>query len=210
MKRVLCLLLAASMALLVAGCSGEADTAKDANTTVASSVTAPDVAAPAKSSAALVDDLVDQNIGDVYYSVPQTWLKYSSHDTDDDGENIAYHSLGGNSADDGAFVMVTIADDQDMTEDNAKQRIDMAAEAVKNMDWVRDCETVKSTIDDRYYAELTFYKVGDDEVRDMLLYIFPVYGAGKLMITASAKNGADRDLQADCDIILDSLEIYDY
>ena len=210
MKKVLCLLLATSMALMVAGCSGETDTAKDANTTAASSVTAPDVAAPAESSAALADDLVDQRIGAVYFSVPKAWLKYSSRDTDDGGENIAYHSLGGNGADDSAFVMVTITDDQDVSEDNAKQRVDDLAKAVENMDWVRGCETVKSTIDDRYYAELTFYKADDDEVRDMLLYIFPVYGAGKLMITASAKTGADRDLQADCDMILDSLEIYDY
>lgn len=40
MKKVLCLLLATSMALMVAGCSGESDTAKDANTTAA---TAPDM-----------------------------------------------------------------------------------------------------------------------------------------------------------------------
>ena len=40
MKKVLCLLLATSMALMVAGCSGEADTTKDANTTAA---TAPDM-----------------------------------------------------------------------------------------------------------------------------------------------------------------------
>lgn len=212
MKKVLCLLLATSMALMVAGCSGEVDTAKDANTTAASSVTAPGVTAPTESSAALVDDLVDQNIGDVYYSVPQTWLKYSSHDTDNEGENIAYHLSDDSSVDDGAFVMVTITYDQGVTEDNAQQRIDAAAEAVENMDWIRGCETATSTIDDRYCAELTFFRVGDsgdDEVRDTRLYILPVYGTGKLLITASAKTEADRDLQADCDTIIDTLEIWD-
>ena len=197
MKRIVCSTLAAAMVLMLPGCS--ADAQQSAQDGVGAS---PE---PAVSSVAPVDSLVDQNIGDVYYSVPQTWRVSATYDD----ESITYYSLDDNAKADSAFVMVTITDDPDVSEDNAKQRVDDLAKAVKNSDWARNCELVKSTIDDRYYAKLTLVNTQRDEVSDTLLYIFPVYGAGKLMITASAKTGADRDLQADCDTIIDSLEIWD-
>lgn len=205
MKRMLCLLLATSMALTLFGCSSETDKSKsvDAATVSVGSTTMSDPVLD------MPDGLADQNIGDVYYSVPAAWLEYSSHDSDDGGETISYHSLGGATSD-SAFATVIVINDPEISEDNAKTRIDMLANVITDEEWVRNPGVVKSTIDDRYYAKIDFVNAKRDETYDTLLYIIPVYDVGKLMITVCAKTGSNRDLQADCDMILDTLEIYDY
>ena len=71
MKKVLCLLLATSMALMVAGCSGEADTTKDANTTAA---TAPNMRV--------------YELNGVEYRIPLAWETY------EENENYNYYTEG--------------------------------------------------------------------------------------------------------------------
>lgn len=75
MKKVLCLLLATSMALMVAGCSGEADTTKDANTTAA---TAPDMRV--------------YELNGVEYKIPMEW------ETAEKDGNYYYYPEGKNAS----------------------------------------------------------------------------------------------------------------
>lgn len=79
MKKVLCLLLATSMALMVAGCSGEADTAKDANTTAA---TAPDMRV--------------YELNGVEYKIPMEWEtaeKYGNYYYYPEGKNASQTAM---------------------------------------------------------------------------------------------------------------------
>ena len=111
MKKVLCLLLATSMALMVAGCSGEADTTKDANTTAA---TAPDMRV--------------YELNGVEYKIPMEWETY-----EDDGNY--YYYPDGRSAAQTAMLMVNYSSmDGEMDYSNASERMDAYAEGVGEAD----------------------------------------------------------------------------
>lgn len=111
MKKVSCLLLATSMALMVAGCSGEADTTKDANTTAA---TAPDMRV--------------YELNGVEYKIPMEWETY-----EDDGNY--YYYPDGRSAAQTAMLMVNYSSmDGEMDYSNASEMMDAYAEGVGEAD----------------------------------------------------------------------------
>lgn len=111
MKKVLCLLLAASMALMVAGCSGKADTAKDANATAA---TAPNMRV--------------YELNGVEYRIPLAWETY-----EDDG--TYYYYPDGSSDAQTAMVMVKYSSmDGEMNYGNVSEMMDGYAEGVGKAD----------------------------------------------------------------------------
>ena len=113
MKKVLCLLLATSMALMVAGCSGEADTTKDANTTAA---TAPNMRV--------------YELNGVEYRIPLAWETY------EENENYYYYPEG-KSASQTAMLMVNYSSmDGGMDYGNVSDVIDAYAGGVGKADGV--------------------------------------------------------------------------
>ncbi len=111
MKRIMCSALAAAMVLMAAGCSGEADTAKDANTTAA---TAPDMRV--------------YELNGVEYKIPMEWETY-----EDDGNY--YYYPDGRSAAQTAMLMVNYSSmDGEMDYSNASEMMDAYAEGVGEAD----------------------------------------------------------------------------
>lgn len=116
MKRMLCLLLAASMALMVAGCSGEADTAKGTDTANTTTATAPNMRV--------------YELNGVEYRIPLAW------ETAEKDGNYYYYPEG-KSASQTAMLMVNYSSmDGGMDYGNVSDVIDAYAGGVGKADGV--------------------------------------------------------------------------
>ena len=142
MKKVLCLLLATSMALMVAGCSGEADTTKDANTTAA---TAPNMRV--------------YELNGVEYRIPLAWETY------EENENYYYYPEGNKNIKPGIIVVdrqnmqivVKELAEDDWERDIPPEELNELGEAINNM--VREnggsdfVELVTESVHSVFYAD---------------------------------------------------------
>lgn len=179
MKKVLCLLLATSMALMVAGCSGEADTAKDANTTAA---TAPDMRV--------------YELNGVEYKIPLAWETY-----EDDG--TYYYYPEGSSDAQTAMVMVKYSPmDGAMNYSNVSEMMDGYAEGVGEADGASNLLKASYPEWDDNAIKVTYDLDIDSVSCHVSLYAAPVLYDGIFSISLS---GGDK-YQSIYDLILENVK----
>ena len=179
MKKVLCLLLATSMALMVAGCSGEADTTKDANTTAA---TAPDMRV--------------YELNGVEYKIPMEWETY-----EDDGNY--YYYPDGRSAAQTAMVMVKYSPmDGAMNYSNVSEMMDGYAEGVGEADGASNLLKASYPEWDDNAIKVTYDLNIDSVSCHVSLYAAPVLYDGIFSISLS---GGDK-YQSIYDLILENVK----
>ena len=148
--------------------------------------------------------MVDQEFHGVKYQVPIGWT--TSQKTDDD--SIVYNSIYDGSLSDSAFVMVFFSDNENVSEKNEREKIDLWAYTFSESD-VSNFQKTDCTICGRYSARLTFDDKRDGATYDMTVYTIPVYGRGILTLSITSKKAAHLDHQTYCDFILDSLSFPD-
>lgn len=179
MKKVLCLLLATSMALMVAGCSGEADTTKDANTTAA---TAPDMRV--------------YELNGVEYKIPMEWETY-----EDDG--TYYYYPEGSSDAQTAMVMVKYSPmDGAMNYSNVSEMMDGYAEGVGEADGASNLLKASYPEWDDNAIKVTYDLDIDSVSCHVSLYAAPVLYDGIFSISLS---GGDK-YQSIYDLILENVK----
>lgn len=183
MKKVLCLLLATSMALMVAGCSGEADTTKDANTTAA---TAPNMRV--------------YELNGVEYRIPLAWETY-----EDDG--TYYYYPEGSSDAQTAMVMVKYSPmDGAMNYSNVSEMMDGYAEGVGEADGASNLLKASYPEWDDNAIKVTYDLDIDSVSCHVSLYAAPVLYDGIFSISLS---GGDK-YQSIYDLILGHVKFPSY
>lgn len=183
MKKVLCLLLATSMALMVAGCSGETDTAKDANTTAA---TAPNMRV--------------YELNGVEYRIPLAWETY-----EDDG--TYYYYPEGSSDAQTAMVMVKYSPmDGAMNYSNVSEMMDGYAEGVGEADGASNLLKASYPEWDDNAIKVTYDLDIDSVSCHVSLYAAPVLYDGIFSISLS---GGDK-YQSIYDLILGHVKFPSY
>lgn len=179
MKKVLCLLLATSMALMVAGCSGEADTTKDANTTAA---TAPDMRV--------------YELNGVEYKIPMEWETYENDGT-------YYYYPEGSSDAQTAMVMVKYSPmDGAMNYSNVSEMMDGYAEGVGEADGASNLLKASYPEWDDNAVKVTYDLDIDSVSCHVSLYAAPVLYDGIFSISLS---GGDK-YQSIYDLILENVK----
>ena len=183
MKKVLCLLLATSMALMVAGCSGEADTTKDANTTAA---TAPNMRV--------------YELNGVEYRIPLAWETY------EENENYYYYPEG-KSASQTAMLMVNYSSmDGGMDYGNVSEVMDGYAEGVGKADGASNLLKASYPEWDSNAVKLTYDLDIDSDSYHVSQYAAPVLYDG---IFSIAFFGGDK-YQSTYDLILGHVKFPSY
>ena len=179
MKKVLCLLLATSMALMVAGCSGEADTAKDANTTAA---TAPDMRV--------------YELNGVEYKIPMEWETYENDGT-------YYYYPEGSSDAQTAMVMVKYSPmDGAMNYSNVSEMMDGYAKGVGEADGASNLLKASYPEWDNNAIKVTYDLDIDSVSCHVSLYAAPVLYDGIFSISLS---GGEK-YQDTYDLILENVK----
>ena len=179
MKKVLCLLLAASMALMAAGCSGEADTAKDANTTAA---TAPDMRV--------------YKLNGVEYKIPMEWETYENDGT-------YYYYPEGSSDAQTAMVMVKYSPmDGAMNYSNVSEMMDGYAKGVGEADGASNLLKASYPEWDSNAVKLTYDLDIDSDSYHVSQYAAPVLYDGIFSIVFF---GGDK-YQSIYDLILENVK----
>ena len=179
MKKVLCLLLATSMALMVAGCSGEADTTKAANTTAA---TAPDMRV--------------YELNGVEYKIPMEWETYENDGT-------YYYYPEGSSDAQTAMVMVKYSPmDGAMNYSNVSEMMDGYAEGVGEADGASNLLKASYPEWDDNAIKVTYDLDIDSVSCHVSLYAAPVLYDGIFSISLS---GGDK-YQSIYDLILENVK----
>lgn len=205
MKKALCLLIASIMVLSLAGCGGSASESKTDTDNLSESVsTGIDTSSGPASSISVADpEMTDQEFHGVKYQVPTSWT--ISQKTDDD--SIIYNSIYDGSLSDTAFVMIYFYDNEDVSAQNEKEKIDLWAYSFSESDGTSNFKKEDCLICGRYSARLTFDSDRDGAVYDMTVYTIPIYGRGILTISTTSKKDSCLDHQTYCDFILNSIEL---
>ena len=204
MKKTLCLLLAAIMALAMVGCGGN-DTSKDASSAPKQSQTesvAPDesVSTSAEPTTSISNvETVDQEIGGVKFRVPKEWPKQ-----DDDSQ--IYYYPDSSVVEVNEMIMVTYSAMDEMTSDNVGKVLDAYADGMATSDDVDD-------LNKEPYAELgvdalrtTHTQTIDGVKYRITSYILPVNTDGIFFIAFASNGKAKENYQPYYDQILDSIE----
>lgn len=179
MKRIMCSALAAAMVLMAAGCSGEADTAKDANTTAA---TAPDMRV--------------YELNGVEYKLPMEWETYENDGT-------YYYYPEGSSDAQTAMVMVKYSPmDGAMNYSNVSEMMDGYAKGVGEADGASNLLKASYPEWDNNAIKVTYDLDIDSVSCHVSLYAAPVLYDGIFSISLS---GGDK-YQSIYDLILESVK----
>lgn len=179
MKRIMCSALAAAMVLMAAGCSGEADTAKDANTTAA---TAPDMRV--------------YELNGVEYKIPMEWETYENDGT-------YYYYPEGSSDAQTAMVMVKYSPmDGAMNSGNVSEMMDGYAKGVGEADGASNLLKAGYPEWDNNAIKVTYDLDIDSVSCHVSLYAAPVLYDGIFSISLS---GGDK-YQSIYDLILENVK----